>query len=119
MKRIRLILLLSICAFTLLLSGCFTNKIIIFVSEDGSGTIQLDFALNKEQMIAFGAMSGNPVDAEDLSSTSFVSESDLIDQAGEMGEGVFFNSVSYYPDESENVGFSATYSFEDINNVDP
>ena len=117
MKRFQNLLLLSICALTLLLSGCFTNKINIFVSADGSGTIQLDFALNKEQMIAFGAMSGNPMDAEDLSSTSFVSESDLIDLTSEMGEGVFFNSVSYYPDESENVGYSATYSFQDINKV--
>ena len=117
MKRVHISLLLLLSAATLVLSGCFTSKMNIIVNADGSGSIEVDFSMNKEQMKAFAQLNGETVEDDELKSDTTFPESALREHAVNFGDDVTFQSIRYYPDEETNFGYQAVYHFSDINNL--
>ncbi len=105
---------LIVLLFSLFLSGCFTSRVNIFVNQDGSGTIDLEFKMNKEQMIAFGTMNGDPPTEKDLSSSDFLTDSALSELAASLGQDVVVVSSECLPGEDAYMGYKARLSFKDI-----
>ncbi len=115
-RKPRILLTILTCS-TLLLSSCFTSKMTVLVEKDGSGTIALEFNMNKEQMIEFGKVSGDLPSDDELKSSTMFYEKDLVVLAESFGEGVTFESFSLLPDEDDSIGYNAVYKFTDISKV--
>jgi hypothetical protein len=105
----------SLCALSLLLSGCFSDKTVMKVNADGSGTITVTTQMKtaalkqmKEMAKAFGG--------DNAKEPELFSEKEAKEKAAKMGEGV--ELVSCEPiKNSDAEGLKATYSFKDISKL--
>jgi len=104
----------------LMLTGCFGSSWIITLRKDGSGTIEMDYRIDKQIIQMMQSMGGEggemPAGNED-----FVDEEELEAIAASLGEGVRFVSVTPKPDSDASFGYTAVFEFDDINTltVDP
>jgi hypothetical protein len=102
----------ALCAFALLLGGCFSDHTSMKVNADGSGTITVTTQMKsaaikqmKEMAKAFGG--------ENAKEPELFSEKDAREKASKMGEGVEFVSAKPVKGK-DSEGQTVTYSFKDI-----
>ena len=88
-------------------TGCLTFETLITVRDDGSGTIEMVFALSGPMIDMITSLAGD----QDL-----CDEEDLQEEAAKMGEGVSLSSVEPI-DEDGKQGCRAFYDFDDINQL--
>ena len=102
----------ALCALSLFLAGCFTDKTMMKVNPDGSGAIVVTTQMKasaiqqvKEMAKAFGG--------DNAKEPEMFTEKEARDRAAKMGEGIEF--VSFEPLKTKDAeGMKATYSFKDI-----
>jgi hypothetical protein len=102
----------SLCALSLFLAGCFSDKTMLKVNADGSGTVVITTQMKsaalqqmREMAKAFGG--------ENAKEPEMFTEKEAKDKAAKMGEGVEF--VSFEPIKTKDAeGMKASYSFKDI-----
>ncbi len=88
-------------------TGCLTFETLITVRDDGSGTIEMVFALSGPMLDMITSLAGNE---------GLCDEEDLQEEAAKMGEGVRLSSVEPI-DEDGKQGCRAFYDFDDINQL--
>lgn len=113
-KKIRLALLAVVILF---LSGCFTNNWLVTVKRDGSGTISVDFSMDKSMMEMMQSFSEDGDDAPPSSSEDLIDPEGMRELASAMGEGVRFVSATPVSDSSGSMGYTALFEYDDISRV--
>jgi hypothetical protein len=102
----------TLCALSLFLAGCFTDKTMIKLNADGSGTIVVTTQMKTsaiEQMKQMAKAFGG----ENAKEPELFTEKEAKEKAAKMGEGIEF--VSYEPIKTKDAeGMKAAYSFKDI-----
>ncbi len=102
----------SLCALSLFLTGCFSDKTAIKVNADGSGTLVITTQMKAsaiEQMKQMAKAFGG----ENAKEPELFTEKEAKEKAAKMGEGIEF--VSYEPIKTKDAeGMKASYSFKDI-----
>jgi hypothetical protein len=101
----------ALCSL-LLLAGCFSDKTMIKLNADGSGTIVVTSQMKtsaiqqmKEMAKAFGG--------DNAKEPELFTEKEARDRAAKMGEGIEF--VSFEPIKSKDAeGMKVAYSFKDV-----
>ena len=88
-------------------TGCLTFETLITVRDDGSGTIEMVFALSGPMLDMITSLAGNE---------SLCDEENLQEEASKMGEGVRLSSAEPI-DEDGRKGCRAFYDFDDINQL--
>lgn len=88
-------------------TGCLTFETLITVRDDGSGTIEMVFALSGPMLDMITSFAGDE---------SLCDEDDLQEEAASMGAGVTLSSVEPI-DEDGTQGCRAFYDFTDINQL--
>ena len=88
-------------------TGCITFETLITVRDDGSGTIEMVFALSGPMIDMITSLAGNE---------SLCDEEKLQEEASKMGEGVRLSSAEPI-DEDGRKGCRAFYDFDDINQL--
>jgi hypothetical protein len=111
-KRIMRIAVLLLA--TSLFTGCFSTAWLISLKKDGSGTIRMDFRMDKQVLDMMNSMGGESQDTA-TSSEAFMDREELEQLASEMGDGVRFVSAEPLPENEESVGYTAHFTFRDIN----
>jgi hypothetical protein len=99
-----------------LLTGCFSTSWLVHLRKDGSGTIDMEYRLDK-QVIQMMQSMGEGGEEPMMSSEEFIEEQNLRELAAGMGKGVRFVSAEPMPENGESIGFSARFEFDDINTV--
>ena len=107
-------------AMVVFLAGCFSSSWTIRLKSDGSGTIRMEYKMDKQVMAMIQGMGGGEAAVPD-SSEEFLSESDLDELAAAMGEGVRVVSAEPLPENEQSFGYTAVFEFDDINTlaIDP
>jgi hypothetical protein len=102
----------SLCALSLFLAGCFSDKTAIKLNADGSGTITVTTQMKSsaiEQMKQMAKAFGG----ENAKEPELFTEKEAKEKAAKMGEGIEF--VSYEPIKTKDAeGMKASYSFKDV-----
>jgi hypothetical protein len=110
------LVLIALITTVLVLGGCFGSSWIITLRSDGSGTIEMEYRIDKEIIQMMQSMGGEggeiPAGNED-----FVDEEELEGIAASLGEGVRFVSVAPKPDSDTSYGYTAVFEFDDINTL--
>lgn len=88
-------------------TGCLTFETLVTVRDDGSGTLEMVFALSGPMLEMITSMAGD----DDL-----CDEEDLQTEADNMGEGVTLASVESI-DEGDMQGCRVFYDFADVNQL--
>jgi hypothetical protein len=99
------------------LSGCFATNWLVFVNKDGSGTISMEFSMEKsviEMMQGFGGAGDDPPPS---SSEEMIDDEAMRELAESMGEGVRFVSAEPIPENGVSIGYTALFEFDDISGV--
>lgn len=111
---------LAIVALVVFLAGCFSSSWTIRLKSDGSGTIRMEYKMDKQVMAMLQGMGGGEASVPD-SSEEFMNESDLDELAVAMGEGVRVVSAEPLPENEQSFGYTALFEFYDINSlaIDP
>lgn len=102
------------------LAGCFSSTWTISLKSDGSGTIRMEYKIDKQVMSMLQGMGGGEADVPETSE-EFLSQSDLDELAAAMGEGVRVVSAEPLPENEQSFGYTALFEFDDINTlaIDP
>ena len=110
----------AIVALVVFLAGCFSSSWTIRLKKDGSGTIRMEYKMDKQVMAMIQGMGGGEGAVPDTSE-EFLSESDLDELAAAMGEGVRVVSAEPIPENEQSFGYIAVFEFDDINTlaIDP
>ncbi len=103
-----------------LLAGCFSSSWTITLQSDGSGTIRMEYKMDKQVMAMAQSMGGGEADVP-VSSEDFLEESDLDELATSLGPGVSLVSAEPHADSEQFFGYTAVFEFDDINTlaIDP
>lgn len=99
--------------FLIVLAGCLQIETTVTVNNDGTGTVERIFMMQKEilaMMASMGSM-GEEGDAEEF---SLLDEEELKTEASSMGSGVALVSAEPYETETFS-GYKAVFSYPDIN----
>jgi hypothetical protein len=114
-------LLAVVCA--VFSAGCFTSDSVIVVQGDGSGTVTNTILLKSATMELLKsaqpfveAEKGGTADATKPASKEFFSEAKMREAAGNMGEGVTFQSMQPIKKEGWE-GVSVVYAFKDVSKL--
>lgn len=112
--------LLVLGVIVAVLAGCFSSSWTIRLKNDGSGTIRMEYKMDKQVMAMLQGMGGGEADVPDTSE-EFLNESDLDELAVAMGPGVRFVSAEPLPENEQSFGYTAVFEFDDINTlaIDP
>ena len=101
----------------LFLSGCFTNNWLVTVNRNGSGTIAVDFSMDKSMLEMMQSFSDGTDDPPPSSSEDLIDPEGMRELANAMGEGVRFISATPDPDSSGSIGYTALFEYDDISKV--
>lgn len=114
--------ILFVAAFSAVcLSGCLQIEKIVKLKPDGSGTLEETLAMSKETAAKLKQMTasfGKPAGGKKAAApdTGLMNEKRLREDADTMGDGVKFVSAKKI-DTDKLQGFTAVYSFTDINKL--
>ena len=105
-----------VLVMTALLTGCFSTSWLIGLNEDGSGTIDMEYRLDKSVLDMMDSFGGEGK-KKTTTSEDLIKQQDLEKLAGQLGEGVRFVSAEPLPEENGRLGFTAQFEFDDISKV--
>lgn len=102
------------------LAGCFSSLWTINLKSDGSGTIRMEYKMDKQVMSMAQGMGGSSTGIPSTSS-ELLEEESLEEMAAQMGPGVRLVSAVAQPDTGQFIGYTAHFEFDDINTlkIDP
>lgn len=116
-KALKIVVLATLVA---LLAGCFSSLWTINLKSDGSGTIRMEYKMDKQVMSMAQGMGGS---SAGIPSTSreLLEEESLDEMAAQMGPGVRLISAEALDDTGQFIGYTALFEFDDINGlkIDP
>ncbi|MFO7730660.1 MAG: hypothetical protein R6V86_07840 [Spirochaetia bacterium] len=116
-KALKIVVLATLVA---LLAGCFSSLWTINLKSDGSGTIRMEYKMDKQVMSMAQGMGGS---SAGIPSTSreLLDEESLDEMAAQMGPGVRLISAEALDDTGQFIGYTALFEFDDINGlkIDP
>ncbi len=116
-KALKIVVLATLVA---LLAGCFSSLWTINLKRDGSGTIRMEYKMDKQVMSMAQGMGGS---SAGIPSTSreLLDEESLDEMAAQMGPGVRLISAEALDDTGQFIGYTALFEFDDINGlkIDP
>jgi hypothetical protein len=102
----------SLCALSLLLAGCFSDKTMLMVNADGSGSIVVSTQMKSSAIQQMKKMA-KAFGGDNAKEPELFTEKEARDKAAKMGEGVEF--VSFEPIKTKDAeGMKASYSFKDV-----
>src|SRR6056297_2253043 len=102
------------------LAGCFSSLWTINLKSDGSGTIRMEYKMDKQVMSMAQGMGGSSAGIPSTSS-ELLEEESLDEMAAQMGPGVRLISAEAHADTGQFLGYTALFEFDDINTlkIDP
>jgi len=102
------------------LAGCFSSLWTINLKGDGSGTIRMEYKMDKQVMSMAQGMGGSSTGIPNTSS-ELLEEESLDEMAAQMGPGVRLISAEALDDSGQFLGYTALFEFDDISTlkIDP
>src|SRR6056297_805254 len=102
------------------LAGCFSSLWTINLKSDGSGTIRMEYKMDKQVMSMAQGMGGSSTGIPNTSS-ELLEEESLDEMAAQMGPGVRLISAEALDDSGQFLGYTALFEFDDISTlkIDP
>jgi len=119
-KRKKISILIVLIVMVLFFSGCFGSSWIITLKSDGSGTIMMEYRIDK-QIIEMMQSMGTGESELPAGNEDFIDPEELNSMAASIGEGVRFVSARPKADSDNAYGYTAVFEFDDINmlTIDP
>jgi hypothetical protein len=110
--------LLAAAALVLVMSGCFSTSWLITLRNNGSGSIEMEYRLDREVVGMMQGMGGEEAETETpMSSEELLDSQELDEMASSLGEGVRFVSAEPLPENESYLGYTAVFEFDDINSL--